>query len=76
MKTTIEIPDDVAKRAKISAAQRGVTLRALMLQGLERVLEKEPLKASDRASKLFAAMDEAAGITAGRRLNRSEANER
>lgn len=76
MKITIEIPDDVAKRAKVSAAQRGVTLRALMLQGLEQVLEKEPMKASERASKLFAAMDEAPGITAGRRLNRIEANAR
>lgn len=76
MKTTIEIPDDVAKRAKVSAAQRGMTFRSLMLQGLERVLDEEPMNASERAKKLFAAMDAAPGITAGKRLNRTEANAR
>jgi len=47
-----------------------------MLQGFKQVFEEEPMKASERASKLFAAMDDAPRITAGRRLNRTEANAR
>jgi hypothetical protein len=76
MKTTIEIPDAVAKKAKLLAAERQTTLRALVLQGLEHVLEEKQLTAKDRAKKLFAAMDRTTGITAGKRLSRADANAR
>ena len=39
MKTTIEIPDALYLSAKRHAAKRGVTLRALMEQGLQQVLK-------------------------------------
>lgn len=37
MKTTIDLPDDLLHRAKIAAAQRKTTLRALVVTGLEAV---------------------------------------
>jgi hypothetical protein len=36
MKTTIEIPDDLLRRSKIKAAERGSTLKELVIDGLER----------------------------------------
>jgi hypothetical protein len=41
MKTTIDIADSLFAEAKIEAACRGTTLRALVEEGLERVL-REP----------------------------------
>ena len=35
MKTTIELPDPLFRRAKILAAQRGTTLRELVVEGLQ-----------------------------------------
>jgi predicted transcriptional regulator len=76
MKTTIELPDALARKAKLLAADRQTTLRALVVQGLEHVLAEKQVTAKDRAKKLFAAMDRAPGITAGKRLSRDEANAR
>jgi hypothetical protein len=76
MKTTIEIPDSIARQAKLLAAERHTTLRALVVQGLERVISEKQVTAKDRAKKLFAAMDKAPGITAAKRLNRADANAR
>jgi hypothetical protein len=76
MKTTIELPDALGRRAKMLAAERRTTLRALVVEGLERVMADGQASSKDRAKKLFAAMDKAAGITAAKRLNRNEANAR
>lgn len=76
MKTTIELPDPIARKAKVAAAKRGTTLRALMIQGLEHVLKETPVTPKERARKLFAAMDKATGIAAKKRLTRAEANAR
>ena len=76
MKTTIELPDSIVKEAKVIAAERRTTLRALVVQGLENVITEKQVAAKDRAKKLFAAMDKVPGITAGKRLNRTEANAR
>jgi hypothetical protein len=37
MKTTIDFPDDLLHRAKVVAAERRTTLRALAVKGLEAV---------------------------------------
>ncbi|MDP3071523.1 MAG: hypothetical protein Q8N18_14635 [Opitutaceae bacterium] len=37
MKTTIELPDPLFRRAKVVAAQRGTTLRGLVIEGLRHV---------------------------------------
>jgi hypothetical protein len=76
MKTTIELPDSIAREAKLLAAERRTTLRALVVQGLEHVIMEKRMTARNRAKKLFAAMDQASGITAGKRLNRADANAR
>lgn len=38
MKTTIDVPDALYKRLKVRAAQSGVTIRYLVLQGIQREL--------------------------------------
>lgn len=76
MKTTIELPDALARKVKLLAAERGTTLRGLVLQGLEHVIMEKQVSAKDRAKNLFAAMDQASGITAAKRLNRTQSNAR
>ncbi|CAN5767998.1 hypothetical protein BH11VER1_BH11VER1_39690 [soil metagenome] len=39
MKTTIDIPDELYKKAKIRAIERGLTLKQVVLTSLERELE-------------------------------------
>jgi hypothetical protein len=60
MKTTIEIPDDLYRRAKTEAALRGCELKHLVAVGLRLVLEG-PRKIRPRAS-LAALMKRARGI--------------
>ena len=49
MKTTVELPDALYRRAKVRAAEEGSTLRELMIRSLERELrdggrlKEEPL---------------------------------
>ena len=76
VKTTIEIPDLMVRQARLLAVERRTTLRALVLEGLERVLSEERLTARERAKNLFAAMDKVKGIDAGKRLNRADAHAR
>lgn len=38
MRTTVELPDDLLKRAKREALERGSTLKELIIDGLEEVL--------------------------------------
>ena len=38
MRTTVEIPDPLFRRAKLAAAEEGGTLRELVVRGLEAVL--------------------------------------
>lgn len=42
MKTTLELPDSLLRRAKILAAQRGTTLKELVVDGLRRVTGEAP----------------------------------
>ena len=39
MKTTIDLPDEILHRAKVYAAQQRTTLRELVLEGLQKVLQ-------------------------------------
>ena len=41
MKTTIDIPGDLARRAKAHAAKEGTTLRSLVERGLREVLHAD-----------------------------------
>jgi hypothetical protein len=49
VKTTVEVPDDLYRRAKAEAALRGRKLKDLIEEGLRLVLET-PRKAPQRAS--------------------------
>jgi hypothetical protein len=40
MKTTVEIPDELFRQAKIQAAMQGIPLRELFIQGLQLVMQK------------------------------------
>ena len=51
LKTTIELPDDLAKKAKAFAARRNTTLRAIIEQGIRHVLR------TDRAAVGFELRD-------------------
>jgi hypothetical protein len=46
MKTTVDIPDALYRRAKIRAAEEGTTLRALLVNSLAESLVR-PLSAAD-----------------------------
>jgi hypothetical protein len=51
LKTTVELPDDLARRIKAEAALRGCKLKDLVADGLRLVLET-PRSAAPRARKL------------------------
>lgn len=39
MRTTLDLPDDILRRAKIAATERGYTLRQLIIDALRREIE-------------------------------------
>ena len=41
VKTTIDIPEEVLKRTKIAAVQRNTSVKRLVIEGLEKVLESD-----------------------------------
>jgi hypothetical protein len=59
MKTTVEIPDDLYRRAKAEAALRGRKLKDLIEEGLRLVLEAP--RGTRRASSLAGLMRRARG---------------
>jgi hypothetical protein len=50
MKTTIDLPDDVFLKAKILAAERSMTFKEVVVQGLKLMTEAPP--AADRKAAL------------------------
>jgi hypothetical protein len=40
MRTTVDLPDDIYRAIKVMAAERGTTVRELVLEGLEMVMER------------------------------------
>jgi len=41
MKTTVDLPDSLYRKARICAAERGTTLRAILIESLEQGLRTE-----------------------------------
>ena len=56
MKTTIELPDAILERTKVAAARRRTSMKNLMIQGLELVLQEEvaPARPVEALARLFA----------------------
>tara|TARA_R110002049_G_scaffold90442_1_gene226729 strand:- start:849 stop:1115 length:267 start_codon:yes stop_codon:yes gene_type:complete len=42
MKTTIDLPDDVFRKAKVFAAERRTTLKEVFIQALQRFMQTPP----------------------------------
>jgi hypothetical protein len=57
MRTTLDLPDDILKRAKIAAVRRGSTLRDLVAEGLRRVLENDVVPKRKRMTKAIKPRD-------------------
>jgi len=57
MKTTIELPDALLHQAKVTSAQRGVTLKHLFIEGLEHVIgsqkDTHSVQLSDEQRKIY-----------------------
>lgn len=51
MKTTIELPDDVFRKAKILAAERRMTFKDVVIEGLKLVTKTRP-EADQKARKV------------------------
>ncbi len=52
MRTTLDLPDELMRRAKIAAVERGTTLRELVGAALERELTTPPASAAAAPRRL------------------------
>jgi hypothetical protein len=79
MRTTLDIPDAIFKRAKLRAVHEGVSFKAIVNRALENALSG-PVNAAaarqSRAGRLFAALDGARNSQPVGRLNRDEIYDR
>lgn len=79
MRTTIEIPNELFKRAKLRAVHEGLPLKEIINRALERDLASSPEDTAarrSRADRLFAALDQARNTQPVGRLNREELHDR
>lgn len=53
MKTTFEIPDLLYKKAKVKAAERGMSMRALFIEALEHNLKMEEAIKREKTTSKF-----------------------
>ena len=44
MRTSIDIPDEIFKKAKITAAEQGITIKELVIRGLQKTLNEQSAK--------------------------------
>lgn len=79
MRTTLDIPDAVFKRAKLRAVHEGVPFKVVVTRALERDLAA-PANDVDtrrsRANRLFGALDRSRNTQPVGRLNRDEIYDR
>jgi hypothetical protein len=72
---TLSLDDQTYRRARIAAAERNLSVSALV-RGYLQSLQPAADDANARASKLFAQLDRARGFRAAKRLTREAAHER
>ena len=75
MRTTIDLPDPLLERVKITATVKKTTIRNLVIQGLEVVL-KEESDSSPSASRSALARLRAGYALGGKPLSRDEIHAR
>ncbi len=65
MRTTLDIPEAVFKKAKLKAVEEGVSLKVVVIRALEREVTVGPDMAArkKRAQQLFATLDKARNTT-------------
>lgn len=73
MKTTIDLPDEILHRAKVVAAQRRITLKELIIGGLDWVTRPEAQSPGHQAA--VARLQTGLRLS-GKPLSRTEAHER
>lgn len=49
MRTSVDIPDDLFRRAKVEAARKGKTMKELIVDGLEKQLEESKTETGEPA---------------------------
>lgn len=79
MRTTLEIPDDVFKKAKLKAVHEGLAFKDLVTRALKRELVSPAGDAAtrrERAGRLFAALDQASNLRPVGRLKREKLYDR
>lgn len=80
MRTTLDLPDSLFKKAKLQAVHEGVALKEIVTRALERGLgaDRTSLDAQrkTRAKNLFASLDKARNTKPVGRLNRAKLYDR
>jgi hypothetical protein len=79
MRTTLDIPDAVFKRAKLKAVHEGIPLKVVVIRALERevAIPAHDLAARrKRARRLFTTLDKAGNKAPVGRLNREDLYDR
>ncbi len=81
MKTTIDLPEELLIRAKVTAALRKTTLKELVVEGLNHALEERPsanaeAERKERARKLIEALSKGRNTEPVGKLNREEIYDR
>lgn len=79
MRTTLELPDALFKKAKLKAVHDGVAFKEVVARALRRDLATEPSASRQRrarAARLFAALDQARNTQPVPRLKRDELHDR
>lgn len=69
MRTTIDMPDDLLKRARPLLAERKMTFRALVIDAVERALENPPVSFRLRDASAGSASDD--GGVSSESINRA-----
>jgi hypothetical protein len=80
MRTTLDLPDNLFKKAKLQAVHEGVALKEVVTRALERGLASsaatEGAERKSRAKRLFASLDKARNTKPVGPLNRAKLYDR
>ena len=80
MRTTLDLPDSLFKKAKLQAVHEGASLKDIVTRALERGLalgfETEDNARKSRAKRLFASLDKARNTKPVGPLNRAKLYDR